>query len=274
MFANREIIYIYDGTFDGFLCAAFESFTRKEIPADILDRKETQAELFEYLTIISDIKKSGRVKKSVLNKMGYEAFRMLENAMLTCLEHKELKMLEFMRLGFKAGPKVTKILNNPAVFDITKAIRQMIGEARRFLGFIRFGAYEGVLIAEINPKNRVLEHIAPHFAHRMSGERFIIFDRTHHLICAYAKGRYIITDAYNIEMPRADGQELLYRGLWKMFYDNIAVEERVNPLRRMTFLPKRYRRDMTEFQTGTEIKSANIINEKKAEPASPPGKKQ
>jgi probable DNA metabolism protein len=130
----------------------------------------------------------------------------------------------------------------------------MAHEAHKFTGFARFSAFGDLLLAKIKPKNFVLHILAPHFAQRMPNENFVIYDETNNYICAYAKGRYVISETSEVNFPEADGQEQTYRGLWKMFYDTIAVEGRENPKCRMTLMPKRYWGNMTEFQTAPKPK--------------------
>jgi probable DNA metabolism protein len=154
-----------------------------------------------------------------------------------------------MRLGYEAGPKVMNMLANDTVLTLTKAVRQMAHEANKFTGFVRFSAHGDLLVSKIKPKNFVLHILAPHFAQRMPNEKFVIYDETNKFICAYAKGRYVISEASEVNMPKADAEEQKYRDLWKMFYNTIAIEGRENPKCRMTLMPKRYWSNMTEFQT-------------------------
>ena len=247
-FTEKNIIYNYDGTFDGFLCCAFESFTRKEKPADIVRHKDIQPGLLEQYNIVTDMAKANRVRKSVPKEMGCEALPFLESALMTCLEHKEMHMLNFMRLGYKTGQKIMNMLTNDTVLTLTKAVKQMTHEAHKFTGFVRFSVYGDLLIAKIKPKNFVLHILAQHFSERMPNEKFVIYDETNKFICAYAKGRYAISEADEVNIPDADAEEQTYRDLWKMFYGTIAVEGRENPKCRMTLMPKRYWSNMTEFQ--------------------------
>lgn len=39
-----------------------------------------------------------------------------------------------------------------------------------------------------------------------------------------------------------------YKILWKAFFNNIAIKERINPKLQRNNLPIRFRRDMTEFE--------------------------
>ncbi|MDR2426543.1 MAG: TIGR03915 family putative DNA repair protein [Endomicrobium sp.] len=246
-FSTRNIIYDYDGTFEGFLCCAFESFTLREIPANILNQKDFQPGLFEHFNIITDIEKANLVKKSIQKKMNAETLVFLEDALLTSLKHKEMFMLDFMRIGYKTGRKIINMLADDTVIILTKAVKQMTHEAHKFTGFTRFSVHGNLLIAKIKPKNFVLQRIVPHFAARMPNEKFIIYDETHNMICAYAKGKYVISDISDIKIPEAEAKEYHYRNLWEMFYDTTAIEERKNPKHRIILMPKRYWSNMTEF---------------------------
>ncbi len=265
-FKQRDVVYVYDGTFEGFLCCVFESFMHKELPVSILSEKNTQPSLLDRFNITTDLKNAERVRKSIINEISREALEFLEDALLTALPEKEMKMLDFTRTGYKAGPKILKMLANDSVITLTKAIKQMTHEAQKFMGFVRFSIHDDLLLAKIKPVNFVLYHLAAHFSKRMPDEKFIIYDEKHKMLCAYAKGRYVVSEATDIEMPEADSAEQSYRDLWQMFYDTIAVEGRENPKCRMTLMPKRYWSNLTELQkpSGTKNKKMLTNREEKA----------
>lgn len=186
---RTTVMYYYDGTYNGFLSCVFESFAEKEMPAAILPVDEAdQTCLFGAKYIETDLRRAERVRVSVPKKMGMEAQDLLERAFFTCMPEKELRMLEFMRLGYEIGRGVCGRLTEPAVDKITKAVQFLEREAHLYLGFLRFAEYGDVLIAQIEPKNSVLPVIAPHFINRFSGEDFMIFDRTHKLALLYKDG--------------------------------------------------------------------------------------
>ncbi len=57
----RDIVYRYDGSFAGFLCCVFESYTRKEIPSEIVTPETEQPMLFEMRDIPTEKEKARRV---------------------------------------------------------------------------------------------------------------------------------------------------------------------------------------------------------------------
>ena len=246
---RTTVMYYYDGTYNGFLSCVFESFAEKETPAAILPVDEAdQTCLFGAKYIETDLRRAERVRVSIPKKMGMEAQDILERAFFTCMPEKELRMLEFMRLGYKVGRGVCGRLTEPAVDKITKAVQFLEREAHFYLGFLRFAEYGDVLIAQIEPKNSVLPVIAPHFINRFSGEDFMIFDRTHKLALLYKDGATEFLQAEHIELPPESPEEEKFRAMWRTFYDTVGVEGRRNDLCRRTHMPKRYWNRMTEMR--------------------------
>lgn len=253
MFNRRDVIYSYDGSFDGFLCCVFESYAKKETPQDILNQHDLQPSLLQYYAIPTQFEHAQRVKASIPAKMGRDALELLQHVFLSCLPQKELHMLHFMYLGYTVGPRVMRMLGDSTVNIMKKTALNVTHEAHLYSGFVRFSVYDDLLLSSIKPKNCVLPLLAPHFANRFPDERFLIYDETHKMACAYAKGRFTVTDETEITLPPPDAEEAFYRGLWRMFYDTIAVQGRENPKCRMTHMPKRYWDCMTEFQTDKKL---------------------
>ncbi len=244
-----SFVYRYDGTFPGFLCCVAECFQDKRLPQEIQRLDEPQETLFPIKAIATDEALAKRVESSVAKKVSPEAAGMIRRAFLTCMEKKELHMARFLLLGYKYGPRVTKLLTNDDVCALNKALLYLKNEAHYHVEFLRFSDLGGFLAAEITPNNNVLPLIAGHFCDRFSGEDLMIYDKTHSLGFLYQKtGRREFFQADSIELPPPGEEEQGYRELWKKFYHTIAVEGRINPKLRMTHMHKRYWPNMTEFQ--------------------------
>ena len=177
---------------------------------------------------------------------------MEERCFLTSLPDKELWLWRFLRLGYEQGPRVGRNLTDPTVDRVRKAVWHLEHEAHQYKGFTRFSELEGVLVGEIEPKNQVLPLLRPHFCSRYPQERFVLYDRAHSMALFHQPGPrgWAILPVEDFQMGPAGETELAYRGLWRSFYDTIAIEGRYNPKCRMTHMPKRYWGTMTEFQTG------------------------
>ena len=110
MLERSNLIYEYDGSFEGLLCCVFESYEKKQIPHDICMTDSAQTTLFPVKEIYTDMQKAKRVRCSIPKKMGSQALGFVRRCFLTCLAQKELYILLFLRLGYKHGPSVMNML--------------------------------------------------------------------------------------------------------------------------------------------------------------------
>ncbi|MDP4152011.1 MAG: TIGR03915 family putative DNA repair protein [Bacillota bacterium] len=245
---RADVVYIYDGSFDGLLCCIFESFSKHEIPADIIPMGSEQFQLFDTKEIETDSEKAKRVYLGIKEKISSDAQTLAKLGFLTCLPDKEMVISRFIIMGFRIGGKITGMLTNDTVSTLTKAVRFLLNESHLLKGFIRFTEYGQVLVSEIEPKNEVLPVIAAHFSTRFSREKFMIYDKTHKQALVYEPCSAKIFNVDDFRLPAADVKEDECKRMWRMFYDTIAVEGRTNPKCRMSHMPKRYWGNMTEFE--------------------------
>jgi len=244
---RTDLSYSYDGTFEGLLSCVFESFDKKELPYEVLDRDREQVSFYPCKEIFSDPVKAKRVRTGIENKIGNFASELVELGYLSCMEEKELTIIEFLHLGFKYGPSVTSMLANDTVSRLTKAARFLSNEAHLLCGFIRFTDQNGYLSSVIEPKNRIIPVITEHFIRRFPRESFLIYDKNHREAVVYHKGQASFLEMVDFALPNACKEEQLYRSLWQNYYDAVAIEGRYNPKCRMTHMPKRYWSNMTEL---------------------------
>lgn len=249
---RSDVVYLYDGSFEGLLCCVFESYDKREIPSDICRLDVPQATLFPMREIGTEPEKAARVLRSIPQKMGAEALLFVQKAFLTFYEKKELYILLFLRLGYKHGPSVMSMLADDVVHTLFKAVKHLDNESHRMKEFLRFSEFNGVLVAEMEPYNTVLPMIKKHFCERFPNERFLIFDRSHGMALVHEPGRSAIIPMDELETPSPDEEEYEFRELWRLFYNTIEVPGRHNEKLRMTLMPKRYWKYMTEFQTDAE----------------------
>lgn len=246
MLDGADVEYSYDGTLDGFFCCVFESISKKEFPTAIYSPADMQMSLIRPKEIETEAVKAARVRSSI-PKIHSEALIFVQKAFCTCLENKEIHILNFLRMGYKLGAKVMYMLADDTVSILNKAVRHLESEAHLYLGFVRFSIFDGAMTAQIEPKNFVLPMLVRHFCSRYPEEHFMIYDKTHSAALIYEPYSCKIIPAEQLTAPTPDEDELKYRKLWKMFYNTIEVEDRHNPKCRMTQMPKRYWKEMTEF---------------------------
>ena len=260
----REIIYQYDGSFDGFLCCVYESYTQKERPTAILCDGDDEPGLFEIRTIPTKRAHAQRVYRSFL-KISPSVGPFLRRAFLTCMDDKEMAMYRFIAKLYREGAALLTRLSDDTYCPLRKAVQHLSSEAEALRGFVRFSELGGILGAEIEPKNRILPMLRAHFCDRYHNESFFIYDHTHREALLYANGVSRIVPLEHFEMAPPDENEADYRRLWRRFYDTIAIRERENLKLQQSNLPKRYRSTMTEFQ-GEAYFTAHTKDEGAASP--------
>ncbi len=243
----NDLVYFYDGSFNGFLCCIFESYARKEIPTAITGDEDLTLTLFPTRSVPTDPDHAGRVLRKV-RKLSSYACELLRLGFLTCAEDREVMLYRLVAKLLRDGPGFLRDLSDETLYPVVSAVRHLNGEAHLLKGFVRFSELGGVLGSEIEPKNRVLPILRGHFCARYQNEKFFIYDRTHHEALFYAAGKAMIRPLADFQMAPPDETEAQYRLLWKRFYDTIAIRERENPKGRMRNMPKRYWGTMTEFQ--------------------------
>ncbi len=203
--------------------------------------------LLPVKAIETDAERAQRVTRAIPKKIGYEAADFIRRAYLTCHPQKELLILKLLRMGFACGANVMNYLADDTVHALVSAVNHLDRDAHLYKGFVRFSDTNGVLTAQIEPKNTVLPLIAQHFAERYPGEKFLIHDKTHGMVLLYQNGAMQICGADAYEPPLPGEEEMRFRELWRLFYDTIEIKERHNPRCRMGHMPKRYWRCMTEM---------------------------
>ena len=247
---RSHLVYRYDGTYQGFLCCVAQCFFHKKLPQGVQLLDEPQGTLFGVLAVESDPELARRVEDSVREKISPAALGMVQQGFLTCMEEKELRLIRFILLGYRHGPRVLGMSVHPDVHALNKALLYLKNEAHFHVEFLRFADCGGFLAAMITPNNRVLPLIVNHFCARLNTERFMIFDKTHGMGFVYRPGgeagEFFYADA--VDLPEPSEEEARYQALWRKFYDTIAVEGRVNPKLRRGMMPMRYWKNMTEFQ--------------------------
>lgn len=243
-----DLVYAYDGTYDGMLCCVWAAFFYKENPCEIWLFEEEQPTLYRLRQVDTAAEPAQRVQNGIRARLGARAEQWVLDAWYSALPRRELAILEFLKLGFAKGPCVTAMPGHPQVAPLYAASRALHNEAHLLTGFLRFTDYGGTLVARIRPKNQVLPFLEPHFSARFPRERYLIYDETHHCALAAAGGKSRLARVDSLQLPAPDSRETDFQALWKQFYDTIEIQARHNPRCRMTHVPQRYWLHMDELR--------------------------
>ena len=121
---DADVVYLYDGSFEGFLCCVFESFAQHEIPFAVWTPQRETSTLYPVKDIPTDHAKAQRVFASFGRKLGPETEYLVSRDFLSGREDKELLLIRFLHLAFPIGPGTVKSTGNPDValsYDMKKS---------------------------------------------------------------------------------------------------------------------------------------------------------
>ncbi len=244
----KDLIYWYDGSYEGFLCCVFQSYQNRELPTDIWQLLRPETTLFPQVEIVTHPGQAQRVEASI-RKMGPWIRRLVMYAFLNDSPDKEMKLLRFLELCYREGPQAARQLAHPDVAAVVELERQVSRESGKYLEVLRFQEREGMLGAVIRPHHCVLPLLQNHFCDRLPQEDFVIFDNSHGLALLKRGGKVEYLEFEKpVILPTPEAREKQYQDLWKAFFKALTIEERRNEALQRSNLPKRYWEYLTEMQ--------------------------
>jgi probable DNA metabolism protein len=246
-----DLVYLYDGSFEGMLTAVFAAYYR-ETPSRILAEGRHQRALDErYETVETDLSKSDRVYDAIKTKMGSHALGMVYYGWLSHEPERATRIYESLKAGFKIGQGAAAHLTHPAVDALRRMNRPVLREYDKQRGFLRFSAMDGgIYYAKEETVSYQLPLLTPYFFDRMTGDPFIIHDVRRNLAGVSDTRQWRIVSAETFSAPAPSREETDYRRFWRVFHETVAIQSRLNPKLQSQMAPKRYWKYMTEMNGG------------------------
>lgn len=247
-------IYVYDGSFSGFLTAVFLSYAKKEKPIDICAEGNFQTVMYAEAFYVSDeVEKAERVTNTLIKKVGRDGFFRIYEAFLSDEPGRELLLLNYIDLVLKMGRKAEYFYSEKTAAEVMRLAKKTGGEAHLLKGFLRFSETEkGVYYAEFSPKSDCLSIVAAHFCARLSALEFAINDLKRKKAAVWNGSELNIINYDSFDKPEETANEADYKEMWKSFYKKVSISERKNEKCRMTHMPKRFWRYMCETEEDTK----------------------
>ena len=225
--------YLYDGTFEGLLtCIYHHYYTEKA--SGIFRKEEYQSTMLGgYQEVETEEEKTITVYEAIEKKISSEDLKRVYKVFMSSVANKETKILNYVRLGFVKGSCVSMLHGDPIVYEVQQAERKVNGEVHRLKGLIRFSELGNkVLYSPIEPDHDLIEFLADHFCDRFKNEPFIIHDvKRSKALIAY-QGSWYISRFTKDELSPLSEEEKEYRRLWKSYFENMAIRERITPAAR------------------------------------------
>ncbi|RRD93156.1 DNA metabolism protein [Clostridiales bacterium COT073_COT-073] len=249
------MIYLYDGTYFGFLSVVYANYYDKRGTEVLCSENSPGIFLDRHQQVVTDGSKARRVEKALYEKCGLSVVNIVYYAFHSREPNKDTWLLRFVEKAFQMGAAVETALSEPAVMRVFNLAKRVSRERHSFLGFVRFEeikyGQQNYLYAKIEPENDILELMGEHFSDRFYHEKIVIHDigRKTALIAYQGEWEirpFAIKDS-EIRQHHSDKERSLQK-LWQGYFDTIAIEERSSQKRQKQFVPLKYRKNLTEFQ--------------------------
>ncbi len=257
---NSDAVYVYDGTFDGFLTVIFDIYALKRKPVQIVSKHLWQPGFFETpIHIVTDAVKSERVWNGIVSRSNTQVTRMFYLAFASELPGVEMTLYGYLDKLFAdtTGIFYKNMLDDHS-FELYQVSRKVSHEIHRFHGFVRFQeTSDGLFFAAIEPDHDIVSLLAPHFARRFGNQPWVIYDRrrdkgifykkpeTHEITLTDQQFNAITGDI--LDNVKSEDEDL-YRSLWKAYYKAINIPERKYTRLMLRLLPRRYWKYLPEKQ--------------------------
>ena len=242
--------YLYDGTFDGLLTAIFYAYSSKE-PCQIFCSTNYQPSLLhpsKFITTEED--KAARIYQSVLHKLSHHTYEQLYITSLSASLEAPTLALNYLRLCYQEGAAINEAKQHPIIHDIDRLVKAIYLEMHRYLGFVRFKEIAPVVFyGRIEPVNDILPIMIEHFQKRFADQAYMIHDSKRQKLLIYNKKESFIQFLTPEESTALLNQNFddPFESLFKTYYEATTIADRLNLRQRNAFIPRRFRRFLTEL---------------------------
>ena len=151
--------------------------------------------------------------------------------------------------GRQAAHLTSTDRGDPNAQTVEAAAYKVWHEYDRLRGFLRFNPDEnGVYVARCEPDHFVLPAFGPHFRERFGQTPWAIIDVKRNLCLCGEQGQMpVLNDGNKNEQISGSVSGGDWENLWRHYHKTINNESRNNPGLQPQFMPKRYRKYLTEL---------------------------
>lgn len=247
---------VYDGSFEGFLCAVFDVYYYKFEDADICAESRFEGNIFGAAhTVHTNRDNHERIRTGLKNKLTLEAQGQLYRTFLSGLPGIENSLLHYIQYVFSSPRFMEQDFSHPAVITITQTAKKVWREKHRMEAFVRFQKTAGGLFyAVIEPDYHVLPLISDHFKKRYADQCWLIYDAKRRQGIYYdlhtvAEVQLNFSEEANrgndLTAVYGEGEEM-YQQLWQQYFKSVNIASRKNTKLHIQHMPKRYWKHLPE----------------------------
>lgn len=264
---------LYDGSWDGFLCAVFDVYEYKYKEVQLCAAERFNGNLFGQVHQARiNAAHSQRVWKGLKRILSSEACDAVYRTFLSEESGAEDQLLAYIRYAFATGGAMEEDYSHPAVLYVTQTAKRVWREKHRMEAFVRFQqTADGLFCAFIEPDHNVLPLIAPHFEARYADQRWLVYDARRRYGIHYDGNSVAEVEIQFDETTHPDNiahtyaaAEPLYQALWQQYFKSVNIAARKNTKLHLQHMPRRYWKNLVEkkpkIETATDPPNNQITN--------------
>ena len=249
---------VYDGSFEGFLCAVFDVYEYKLTDVEIVPAHKHQPSMFAEPHFVNhDQVHSDRVWKGLEKKLSLQAQKQVYRTFLSELDGIENTLLQYIQYVFASEVVMEEDYSNKAVLTVFQTAKKVWREKHRMEAFVRFQkTADDLYYAIISPDYNVLPLIAKHFTERYADQRWMIYDAKRKY-GSYYDGKEVENVQIKFSEEMAQGRDVshaydetegIYQQLWRQYFKSVNIAARKNTKLHIQHMPKRYWKYLPEKQ--------------------------
>lgn len=248
---------IYDGSFEGWLCAVFDVYEYKLGNVTICTDAHRQDSLWgETRIVYTNKQKAERVLKGLKKYISAVAMQQLYKTFLSEQKGMEDMLLEYVQYVFREQNDIAKDYSHHAARYVDDTAHKVHREKHRMEAFVRFQKTgDDIYFALIEPDFNVLPLILRHFRDRYADQKWLIYDkkRKYGIYYDLHKTEFVQLD-FDTQSSSKDiasilnESELPYQQLWKDYFNSTNIKARKNMKLHIRHMPLRYWKYLVEKQ--------------------------
>ena len=251
------LVFSYDKTFEGLLCAVFDAYSEKAFPERLIGYGEPEPMFAEHIWhVAAAAEKSTRVWKGLQKKMPKKACNMLFHVWLSELPGSDELLFRYICRIFDTSKGAHTDFNHPDILEAHKIALQVSREGEHVRQFVRFQkAGDNTYFAAVTPKYNCLPLALSYFKDRFADQQWIVYDMKRAYGFYYDLHKVVEINLPNDPMTGGQLNEAMmaadekqFQELWKGYHKALTIKERINPKLQRQHMPRRFWKYLIEMQ--------------------------
>jgi len=250
-------IVLYDGSFEGFLTSIFEIYAKKLTPEKICSQAKYQPQMFDdTCEVQTNETQAKRVWNGICKKLSVDGQKIAFYAFLSEAENIELSLFLYIKRVLESPVSIEQDFGDKHILEVWQQGKKVAREVHRVIMFVRFQkTADNIYYSGFDPQYDVIPLAINHFKDRFADQHWVIYDTRRNYGFYYDLKQVtevtFTESTINFKTGRLNesvmaGDELAFQKLWKIYFTEMAIEQRKNLKLQRQHMPKRFWKYLVE----------------------------